>query len=540
MADGFPTQSQIELCSPRGNDFPGTSTETLLTRDALELARVGKKEVMKRRFRLASTVGFASSLMITWEAMMMSVINDSSGGPPGLIYGYIGVWIAFLSIFVSMGELASMIPSAGGQYHWTSILAPASSKRFLSHITGSITIIAWETVAVGNYVISASVLQGTVELGRPQYDPKGWHVTFITWGILLVSLLVVTYLGVVLPAIEIFILVIHIFGFFAVLFSLIALGPQSDAQSVFSMLVDLGNWHDITLSSFVGLQGTAVAFVGMDGAIHMAEEVENSSIVVPQSMLLAIVINGALGFAMLITILLKSGDIQALLDSDTKYPFMFVLENSTQSKTAAIILSSMLAILTACAGLSTLASGSRMLWSFSREKGVPGWNWIRQVHPRTTLPNHSIFIIVIATALISLINVGSNYILNITLSLIMQAFFASYMIPLSLLLYRRMQGHIADPKEANADSPDKPYIWGPFRVKGWLGIANNIFSIVCLVIMFLFGCWPLQNHPSPREVNYSIALTGGATVLAVVYYLGWARRVYRGPVVEVRVYASSR
>ena len=87
-------------------------------------------------------------------------------------------------------------------------------------------------------------------------------MTFITWGILLISLLVVTYLGVVLPAIEIFILVIHIFGFFAVLFSLIALGPQSNAPSVFSMLVDLGNWHDITLSSFVGLQGTAVAFVG--------------------------------------------------------------------------------------------------------------------------------------------------------------------------------------------------------------------------------------------------------------------------------------
>ncbi|RAK96595.1 choline transport protein [Aspergillus ibericus CBS 121593] len=526
--------TQIELCS-HGNDFPGTSSETLLTRDALELARVGKKEVMKRRFRLASTVGFASSLMITWEAMMIQFgVGLRNGGPPGLIYGYIGVWIAFLSIFIAMGELASMIPSAGGQYHWTSILAPASSKPFLSHITGSITIIAWETVAVGNYVISASVLQGTVALGRPQYDPKGWHVTFITWGILLVSLLVVTYLGVVLPAIEILILVIHLFGFFAVLFSLIALGPQTDARSVFSMLVDLGNWDSITLSSFVGLQGTAVAFVGMDGAIHMAEEVENSSMVVPQSMLLAIVINGALGFGILITILLKSGDIQALLNSDTKYPFMFVLENSTQSKTAAIILSSMLAILTACAGLSTLASGSRMLWSFSREKGIPGWNWIRQVHPRTSLPNHSIFIIVIATALISLINVGSNYILNITLSLIMQAFFSSYLIPLSLLLYRRVQGHIADPKEADLD-PAQPYTWGPFRVKGWLGIVNNIFSIVCLVIMFLFGCWPLQNHPSPREVNYSIALTGGATVLAVVYYFGWARRVYRGPVVEVRV-----
>jgi hypothetical protein len=35
-----------------------------------------------------------------------------------------------------MGELSSMIPTAGGQYHWVSLLAPASSRKFLSYITG--------------------------------------------------------------------------------------------------------------------------------------------------------------------------------------------------------------------------------------------------------------------------------------------------------------------------------------------------------------------------------------------------------------------
>ena len=35
-----------------------------------------------------------------------------------------------------MGEISSMIPTAGGQYHWISILAPEPCKRFLSYITG--------------------------------------------------------------------------------------------------------------------------------------------------------------------------------------------------------------------------------------------------------------------------------------------------------------------------------------------------------------------------------------------------------------------
>ncbi|CAI7657155.1 unnamed protein product [Penicillium viridicatum] len=60
-----------------------------------------------------------------------------SGGPAGLIYSYIAVWIGFTSIFIALGELASMIPSAGGQYHWASILAPKSSTRFFSHVTGT-------------------------------------------------------------------------------------------------------------------------------------------------------------------------------------------------------------------------------------------------------------------------------------------------------------------------------------------------------------------------------------------------------------------
>lgn len=29
-----------------------------------------------------------------------------------------------------------MIPTAGGQYHWVSVLAPPRFKRFLSYVTG--------------------------------------------------------------------------------------------------------------------------------------------------------------------------------------------------------------------------------------------------------------------------------------------------------------------------------------------------------------------------------------------------------------------
>lgn len=62
--------------------------------------------------------------------------KSCSGGPAGLIYGFILIWLGNFSVFICIGELASAVPTAGGQYHWVSLLAPRSSKKFFSYVTG--------------------------------------------------------------------------------------------------------------------------------------------------------------------------------------------------------------------------------------------------------------------------------------------------------------------------------------------------------------------------------------------------------------------
>lgn len=69
----------------------------------------------------------------------MKLTFGNSGGPAGLIYGFLLAWFGKLSVFITMGELSSMIPTAGGQYHWVNILAPGKSKKFLSYVTGNYT-----------------------------------------------------------------------------------------------------------------------------------------------------------------------------------------------------------------------------------------------------------------------------------------------------------------------------------------------------------------------------------------------------------------
>ena len=117
----------------------------------------------------------------------------------------------------------------------------------------------------------------------------------------------------------------------------------------------------------------------------MAEEVANSTMVVPQSMLFAIMINGILGFAMMVAFLFTAGDLTAIVKSQATYPFMQILQNSTKSQGAAIVLSTMMAVMSACCGLGGISSGSRMLWAFSRERAIPGWRWIHQVCLHSTV-----------------------------------------------------------------------------------------------------------------------------------------------------------
>ena len=88
-------------------------------RDAETLRRLGKKPVLKRNFGFMSVLGFATTITIAWETTLITIqYGLSNGGPGGLIYQFIFVWLGVMISFVVISELASMAPVSGGQYHW--------------------------------------------------------------------------------------------------------------------------------------------------------------------------------------------------------------------------------------------------------------------------------------------------------------------------------------------------------------------------------------------------------------------------------------
>lgn len=276
-------------------------------------------------------------------------------------------------------------------------------------------------------------------------------------------------------------------------------------------------------------------------------------------MIASVVINGAMGFAMTVVFLLYSGDLKEVIETtESQYPFITILANSLGSPVAATALVSLLIVPDIFSLLAAVSSGSRMLWSFSREKAVPGWQWLRQVgvcrasrevdtnlipqvDRKTSIPLHTIYVIIVVASLLSLIVLGSSVVLNDVLSLVLEAFFLSYLVALSLLLYRRMRGDIAEPSEdedvfiANEVATGSTLVWGPWRLKGALGLANNIVALAYLTLVMFFAFWPPSAQTTPQNMNWAVLVLGGVLVGSVLYYIGWARKQYTGPIIEVEV-----
>lgn len=160
-----------------------------------------------------------------------------------------------------------------------------------------------------------------------------------------------------------------------------------------------------------------------------------------------------------------------------------------------------------------------------------------QLDPRTLIPIPAIALTTIISCLLALINIGSSTAFNDIVSLSVVALFSSYLIATVLFLWRRCTGAIVLPTEVNATSlantPGAQLVWGPWRIPGIWGIANNVFACAYLAVILFFCCWPATTPVTAATMNYSSLLLGAAVLLSVVYYAVWARKSYVGPVVEV-------
>ncbi|KAL1601679.1 hypothetical protein SLS60_006594 [Paraconiothyrium brasiliense] len=368
---------------------------------------------------------------------------------------------------------------------------------------GWLTLAGWQASVGSGAYLTGTLVQGLLVLTQPSYVPHNWHGTLLYWAVMMFCITINIAAGWLLPKFEGGLLILHIVGFFAVLIPLLTLGPKGDTKEVFTTFYNLGGWQ--------------------------TQEIQNAALVVPRSIMTGIMINGSLGFGMVLTVLYRAGDIDAALAENPAYPFMAIFKHATNSTAAAAVMASLIFCLATSATVGLLASSSRVFWAFSRDKGLPG--------ERTAIPVYSVATTTIIACVLALVNIGSSTAFNGIISVSIAGLFSSYLLVAALLLYRRCTGGIVPAGSVSATSPtdtlNTKIVWGPWKIPGAMGIANNVFACAYLSFVLFFSFWPSFAEVSPANMNWSILVTGFIAIFSALYYLIWAKKTYHGPIVEV-------
>jgi amino acid transporter len=84
---------------------------------------------------LQSSIPYTLLLSSTWIALGGTIgIVMPSGGPVAFLYGFIFCVLCNFALAASLGELAAIWPTAGGQYHFVFALSPDKWKALLASI----------------------------------------------------------------------------------------------------------------------------------------------------------------------------------------------------------------------------------------------------------------------------------------------------------------------------------------------------------------------------------------------------------------------
>ena len=147
----------------------------------------------------------------------------------------------------------------------------------------------------------------------------------------------------------------------------------------------------------------------------MSEEIKEPAVVVPRAMIGTILINGALGFGMIVALLFSMGDINTVLESPVSlagYPFIQIYYNAVESLAGTNAMTAVTLVIVIFANWGLQAGCSRTTWAFARDRGLPASSFFSEVSKTNQVPFRAIMLSVVIQMLLGLINIGSSTAFN--------------------------------------------------------------------------------------------------------------------------------
>lgn len=369
------------------------------------------------------------------------------------------------------------------------------------------------------------MIQGVAILNYSGYQAERWHATLMMIGFAGIAALGNTFGKRLLPLWETLGGILHVLFFFIVMIAILATSDKASNHDVWGTLINDGGWSSDGVSFCLGFLTPAFALAGVDAVVHMSEEAYNAPLNVPRAMIWSVVINGTAAFAYILTILYAITGTEAVFETPTGYPIIAVFLQATNSQKGATAMITAVILVFTMNLFGCMASVSRLIWAFSRDRGLPFSGFFSHITSWNKCPTNSVLAIFVSVSLLSLINIGSTTAFNALISLTTLGFYFSYAIPTVMFAIRRF-------------SVDNPIRFGPWTM-GRFGLAINIVSLVFCVFLIIFLPFPPMLPVISQNMNYASPVFVGVMIIAVVNYFLRTRKRFHGPVKEVASETSS-
>ncbi|KAL1792586.1 hypothetical protein ACET3X_009093 [Alternaria dauci] len=485
--------------------------ESSIDADALKLAEMGYTQDMARKYTVWSVLGVGFSITNSWFGISAALITGiNSGGPLLVIYGIMLIALISTCVGISLSELASAMPNAGGQYFWAGELAPKRFTRLASYMTGWLAWWGAMFTSASVALAMGSAVVGCYQLGHPDFVIQPWHV-FLAYQVSNIFCFFFNCYGKTLPAVGKTTLWTSLLSFAVILITVPATAPtHQHARFVFATFINNTGWQQDGIAFIVGLVNTNWAFACLDCATHLAEEVHRPEKMVPIAIMGTVGIGFVTSWFFSVGIFFSIvGDFAEIGASDTGVPILEIFFRALENKAGATVLEALII----ATGLGCLVAShtwqSRLCWSFARDRGLPAHRWLARVHEGLDVPLNAHLVSCVIVAVMGCLYLASLTAFNSMITACIVLLYLSYSVPVVCLLIR---------------GRDK-IAHGPFWL-GRVGLFANIVLLVWTLFTLVMYSFPYAKPVEAGNMNYVCVVYAIVALIASVDWLVRGRKKF--------------
>ncbi|KAB8659327.1 hypothetical protein FH972_026216 [Carpinus fangiana] len=412
-------------------------------------------------------------------------------------------------------EQCSAYPVAGGQYSWVAIVAPKSIARGMSYICGWFMLIGILAMGATNNFITANFILGMAQLAHPSYTIERWHTALVSWLVALVATNINLFIPHLLNTFSRGMLLWNVSAFIIVVATILATNDHKrDSAFVFSTFEN-STGFGTGYTAVLGLLQTCFGMCCYDAPAHMTEEMHDARRSAPRAIIMSVILGAVTGLGFLIAVSFCMGDITAVATSSTGVPLIQIFYDSTGSVIGTCFLASLITIISLVAAIGLTAEGSRSIYAFARDNGLPGSTFLSAVRSKYCIPIPALVMTAVIQMALNAIYFGSYTGFLTVTSIATAGFYLSYSMPLLARLL----------------SPSHNFN-GPYNL-GSLSWPLSLVSLLFLLFAFITFNFPTLNPVDAENMNYCVAAVGGVMFIAAIFWFTTGRKHFSGPVVAL-------